>query len=107
MQVHVRVSRSALCVYCHWKDTTRDRLTPALVLRLRDAARERRRGDVAVVRVAGRRGLPDDDLLRGHAGRDDLEHRRLRPRRRRRLQQVRARRVLRRALCSRARVTMD
>lgn len=50
-------------------------LTPALRFSLRDAPSERRRRDVPVVRIAGIRRLPDHELARRDAGRDDLEER--------------------------------
>ncbi len=59
---------------------TKVRRTPPLALRLADAARERRRGDVSRGRVAGRRGLADDELAARDARRDNLEQRGLWPR---------------------------
>lgn len=74
-------------------------LTPALRFSLRDAPSERRRCDVPVVRITRIRRLPDHELARRDAGRDDLEERRVGPGRRRRRQEARTGRVLRRALC--------
>ena len=74
-------------------------LTPPLVLRLADAARESRCGHVSRGRVSCSRGLANDEFARWDTGRDDLEKRSVGPSRGRGGEQARAGRVLRGALC--------